>query len=171
MTFLLNQKKNNNVQSRSNTSTNVQNILKNANYSTANSTVQRATEKSVTSKPIIYKWTQRDIMGEFTKHFYEHQAQTEIRCIRMTKNPQMREQALKETLHKWKEQGFVEKPYSGCEGFRRTCKNPPAPGFAYCESCLRDMKAHMMAGVGNCGDCPVGGCAKPLTFPCAAEKK
>lgn len=163
--FFIQSKKSNKVQGGGNTSTNAQSISKNITNNKTNSTSQR-----VTSKPVIYKWTQRDVMGEFTKYFYEHQAQTEVRCIRMTKNSQMREQALNETLHKWKQQGFVEKPYSGCEGFRRTCKNPPAPGSAYCESCLRDMKAHMIAGIGNCRNCPVGGCAKPLTFPCAAEK-
>lgn len=150
---------------------NAQQLSNNAKNPQPASVATQNKQSNIQQERKIYKWTQRDMMGEFTKYYYEHQAQTEIRCIRMTKNPQLREQTLNETLNKWKQQGFVEKPYTGCEGFKRTCKNPPAPGSVYCSSCLQSMNEHIAGGEGSCNDCPIGGCAKPLTFPCAAQKK
>ena len=45
----------------------------------------------------------------------------------------------------WKKDGFVYKPYFGCEGFKRTCTNTPLPGKMYCKKCLDNMNNHIFS--------------------------
>lgn len=121
-------------------------------------------------KNTVYKLQGVDSQGFYVRNLYEHQAQAEMRTMINSAVSQEEKAYVNSILEKWKKDGFVYEPYSGCEGFKRTCTNPPLSGKMYCKKCLDNMNNHIFSGIGTCKDCSIGECAMPIPFPCKALK-
>ena len=118
----------------------------------------------------VYKLQGIDAQGFYVRNLYEHQAQAEMRTMMNSAVAQEEKAYVNSILEEWKKDGFVYKPYFGCEGFKRTCTNTPLPGKMYCKKCLDNMNNHIFSGTGTCKDCAIGECAMPIPFPCKALK-
>lgn len=127
-------------------------------------------ETTRTAPRRVYKLQGIDEQGFYTRNLYEHQAQAEMRTMINGAVTQSEKDYVRNILNEWEKDGFKYKPYTGCEGFKRTCRNVPMPGKMYCKICFDNMNNHIFHGIGTCKDCSIGECAHPIPFPCKALK-